>query len=248
MTARGPRYGDQADLYRRLRPDYPDAVFERLAAECGDQRGVVAELGAGSGQATTRLLKLFDHVIALEPDRDMAALIPPDPRLEVRLQWAEKAAFNQPLDAMVAATAFHWMDARAICALAKRSLRPGGVFMPFGYGPFRFVSPALAASVSDREYEFWKLWMDPRLIHWRHYADIVRETGLAASVEPFDVIFERAFTAQDAAGLLLTTSYASAVNRERPGYARDFTRRVVQAAGGEPVVIRFDLMGAVARF
>lgn len=248
MAPRGPSYGGQADLYRRLRPDYPDAVFERLAAEVGDRHGVVAELGAGSGQATARLLGLFDKVIAVEPDADMAALIPLDPRLEVRLQWAEKAVFAEPLDAMVAATAFHWMDAKAVCALAKKSLRPGGVFMPFGYGPFRFRSPAAAKALGDREYEFWKPWMDDRLIRWRHYAEIVEETGLARSVERFDLAFERQFTAEDAAGLLLTTSYASAVNRDRPGYARTFSRRVVQAAGGEPVTIRFDLMGAVARF
>jgi SAM-dependent methyltransferase len=248
VTPPGPRFGLQADLYRRLRPDYPDAVFERLAEAVGDQRAVCAELGAGSGQATPRLLGLFDRVIAVEPDTDMAALISDDPRLEVRVEWAEKASFTQPLDAMVAATAFHWMDAEVVCALAKRSLRPGGVFMPFGYGPFRFAAPALAASMGAREYEFWKPWMDSRLVDWRHYGDIVEETGLASSVERFDIAFERRFAAEDAAGLLLTTSYASAVAHERPGYARDFARRVATVAGGEPVTIRFELMGCVARF
>jgi SAM-dependent methyltransferase len=248
MAPRGPSYGGQADLYRRLRPDYPEAVFETLAQACGDQRALAAELGAGSGQATGQLLALFDRVIAVEPDPDMAALIPADPRLEVRRQWAEKSVFTEPLDAIIAATAFHWMDAKVVCALASKSLRPGGVFMPFGYGPFRFQSPAGARQMGDREYDFWKPWMDDRLIRWRHYADLVEETGLASSVERIEHVFERAFTAQDAAGLLLTTSYASAVNRERPGYARDFTRRVAAAAAGEPVTIRFDLMGAVARF
>ena len=248
MTERGPRYGGQADLYRRLRPDYPEAVFGRLAAECGDQRRLAAELGAGSGQATAQLLGLFDRVIAIEPDADMAALIPADPRLEVRSAWAEDVAFTEPLDALLAATAFHWMDARAVCALARRSLRPDGVFMPFGYGPFRFISPEPAARLGHAEYTFWRAWMDPRLVRWRPYGEIVEETGLARSVESFEHVFDRAFSAKDAAGLLLTTSYASAVNRERPGYAREFTRRVVDAARGEPVTVRFDLMGCVARF
>lgn len=247
-TPRGPTYGGQADLYRRLRPAYPDAVFERLAAEVGDHHSIAAELGAGSGQATARLLGIFDKVIAVEPDKQMAALMPPDPRLEVRLQWAEKATFKEPLDAIVAATAFHWMDARAVCELAKRSLRPGGVFMPFGYGPFRFVTPAAAQRLGDAEYEFWKPWMDVRLIRWRHYADIVEEAGLAKSVERFDHLFERQYSAKDAAGLLMTTSYAATVEREQPGYAKSFTRRVIKAAGGEPITIRFDLMGAIARF
>ncbi|MBX7248042.1 MAG: class I SAM-dependent methyltransferase [Caulobacteraceae bacterium] len=244
----GPRFGLQADLYRRLRPEYPDAIFQRLAAACGDRLRLCGELGAGSGQATTRLLEMFDRVVAVEPDPDMAALIDRDPRLEVRVEWAEQARFDEPVDALVAATAFHWMDARAVCALARRSLRPGGVFMPFGYGPFRFASPAAAAALSDREYGFWRPWMDRRLVNWRHYADLVEETGLAASVEPFEIVFERAYAPEDAAGLLLTTSYASAVSRERPGYARDYIQRVVRSAEGQPVTIRFELMGCIARF
>jgi SAM-dependent methyltransferase len=249
MTApKAPTYGGQADLYRRLRPDYPDAVFERLAAACGDNRGVVAELGAGSGQATARLLTLFDRVIAVEPDKAMAALMPSDPRLEIRSQWAEAAVFDQPLDAMVAATAFHWMDARAVCEMARRSLKPDGVFMPFGYGPFRFVNPPAAQRLGEQEYEFWKPWTDIRLVRWRHYADIVQETGVAKTVEPFDMAFERRFSAEDAAGLMLTTSYAAAVGREQPDYAKNLIRRVAKAAGGEEVTIRFELMGCVARF
>jgi len=248
MAVTGPSYGAQAELYRRLRPEYPDAVFERLAAACGERRGLAADLGAGSGQATGRLLGLFDRVIAVEPDPKMASLIPPDRRLEVRVQAAEAAAFDEPLDAMVAATAFHWMDAAQVCALAKRSLGPHGVFMPFGYGPFRYRTPAAARALGDAEYEFWRPWTDRRLLDWRHYADVVGETGLARSVERFDHAFERTFSAEDAAGLLLTTSYAAAVSRERPGYAEDFIRRVVEAAAGEPVTVRFELMGAVARF
>ena len=244
----GPSYGGQAELYRRLRPDYPDAVFARLDAAVGAQRETLAELGAGSGQATGRLLERFGRVIAVEPDPAMAALIPAHPRLEVRVERAETAVFDALLDAVVAATSFHWMDAHAVCRLAAKSLRPGGVFMPFGYGPFRFVSPAPAAALGAAEYAFWRPWMDPRLVEWRHYAEVIAETGVAASVEGFEEVFERAFAPEDAAGLLLTTSYAAAVARERPGYAEDFTRRVVEAVAGEPVLVRFELMGAVARF
>ena len=245
----GPRFGRQADLYRKLRPDYPESVFERIARACGEPRGVVVDLGAGSGQATTRLLEYFDRVIAVEPDADMAAHIPASDRLEFRVQPAEAAVFDQPVDAMTAATSFHWMDAEAVCAMAKRSLRFGGIFAPFGYGPFDYGTETAAGQVVTREYaEVWRAYMDPRLVTWRSYADIIRDTGLATWVEPFDQVFERSFSPDDAAGLMLTTSYATTVSRERPGYAEDFTRRVVEAADGQPVTVRFDLMGAVARF
>jgi riboflavin kinase/FMN adenylyltransferase len=42
VTPPGPRFGLQADLYRRLRADYPDAVFERLAGAVGDRRAAVS--------------------------------------------------------------------------------------------------------------------------------------------------------------------------------------------------------------
>lgn len=245
----GPRYGRQADLYRKLRPDYPESVFGRIAQACGEPRGVVVDLGAGSGQATTRWLDYFDRVIAVEPDADMAAHIPVSDRLEVRVQPAEAAVFDEPVDAMTAATSFHWMDAAAVCAMAKRSLRFGGVFAPFGYGPFDYGTETPAGVLVTREYaEVWRPCMDPRLVTWRSYADIITDTGLATWVEPFDQVFERSFSPEDAAGLMLTTSYATTVSRERPGYAEDFTRRVVEAADGRPVTVRFDLMGAVARF
>lgn len=248
MVEKGPRFGLQADQYRRLRPGYPDAVWDTIASAAGERRSLAVDLGAGSGQATARLLELFDRVIAVEPDTDMAALIPPDPRLEVRVAWAEKASFADSVDAMIAATAFHWMDAARVCAMASKSLCEGAPFVPFGYGPFRLVSPDASARLGETEYAFWRAWMDPRLIRWRPYADIVRDTGLASSIEPFEHVFDQTFEAKDAAGLLLTTSYASAINRERPGYAREFTRRVVESAAGEPIVVRFELMGCVARF
>ncbi len=245
----GPRFGVKADLYRRLRPDYPDSVFERLLAETGEARGVAVDLGAGSGQATGRLLQLFDRVIAVEPDADMAARIPADPRLEVRVQPAEDAVFDEPVDAMISATAFHWMDAARVCAMAARSLRPGGVFMPFGYGPFTPKSPPGARDLAAAEYALWKPFADPRLIAWRPYAEMIEATGLARSVEAFEEAHARAYAAEDAAGLLLTTSYATAYGRTQGAdYAEDFTRRMTEAAGGEPVTVGFDLMGAVARF
>lgn len=245
----GPRFGLNAALYRRLRPDYPPEVFQRLAAEAGDRREVVADLGSGSGQAIPQLLAVFDRVVAVEPDADMAALITPDPRVEVRVGPAESAVFDAALDAMSSATAFHWMDARRVCEMAARSLRPGGVFMPFGYGPFEVVSPASAADFIEAEQARWRPFTDPRLLAWRAYADLIAETGLARSVERFEGGFDRAFAAEDAAGLQLTTSYATAYGRSQgPGYAEAFTRRFVDAVGGEPVTVRFTLNAAVARF
>ena len=84
-----PRFGLHADRYRRFRPGYPDAPFDRAAEACGAPQACAVDLGAGSGQATGQVLKRFARVLAVEPDADMAGLIPPDPRLSVQVATAE---------------------------------------------------------------------------------------------------------------------------------------------------------------
>src|SRR4051812_25291898 len=101
-----PRYGLHADRYRRFRPGYPGWLFDLAAERCGPPHALALELGAGSGQATSEILRRFERVVAVEPDADMAALIPADPRLQVRVAPAESAELPSGVDAAISATAF----------------------------------------------------------------------------------------------------------------------------------------------
>ena len=208
------------------------------------------ELGAGSGQATGQVLKRFARVLAIEPDADMAALIPPDPRLTVQVAAAETAELGEPVDAVFSATAFHWMDAPVVCRRVARALRPRGVFLAIGYGPFRILKPSAAADVLAEEAKLWRPHMDPRLIQWRPYAELMAETGAFAAVETADFAFEDARTPEAAAGLWLTTSFASAYARatgDEAAYGEAFARRLAEAAGGAPLTVRFTVTGALGQ-
>jgi SAM-dependent methyltransferase len=245
-----PRFGLHADRYRRFRPGYPDAPFDRAAEACGAPHAYAVELGAGSGQATGQVLKRFERVLAVEPDADMAALIPPDPRLTVQVATAETADLGEAVDAVFSATAFHWMDAPVVCRRVAQALRPRGVFLAIGYGPFQILKPGAAADVLAEEVKLWRPHMDPRLSHWRPYAELMAETGAFAAVETVDFAFEEARTPQAAAGLWLTTSFATAYARttgDEAAYGEDFARRLAEAAGGEPLTVRFTVTGALGR-
>lgn len=245
-----PRFGLHADRYRRFRPGYPDAPFDRAAEVCGEPHAYAVDLGAGSGQATGQVLKRFARVLAVEPDADMAALIPPDPRLTVQVATAETADLGEDVDAVFSATALHWMDAAVVCRRVVQALRPGGVFLAIAYGPYRILAPEPAAAVLAEEAKLWRPHMDPRLAHWRPYAELMAGTGAFATVETVDFAFEEPRTPQAAAGLWLTTSFASTHARatgDEAGYGEAFARRLAEAAGGAPLTVGFTVTGALGR-
>jgi len=250
MTAMSPRYGLHADRYRAFRPSYPAWVFDRAADLCGEPRSVALELGAGSGQATPLILERFTKVVAVEPDADMAALIPPDPRLEVRIAPAESAPFPENLDAAFSATAFHWMDAAVVGRRVAQALRPGGVFLAFGYQPFEVAGPEAVRELYAAEMALWAPLIHARLTEWKPYPELMAASGAFGDIEPFDFTMEEARTPEAAAGLLLTTSYAAEHGRrsgDEAGYCADLTARVREAAAGQPVVMRFVVTGAIGR-
>ena len=245
-----PRYGLHADRYRRFRPGYPAWLFEEATEACGMPRSRAAELGAGSGQATPEILKRFAHVVAVEPDPDMAARITKDIRLEVRVAPAEAVTFDKPLDAVFSATAFHWMDAAAVGKKVAASLRPGGVFMAFGYQPFEVLGPITARLLVDHEMRLWSPNIDPRLANWKPYPELMAASGAFPQIAPLAFDFTEQRTPEAAAGLFLTTSYAGQYARDsgnEQGYCDDFSYRMAQASRGGPIEIGFSVTGALAR-
>src|SRR5918912_251029 len=120
------------ELYDRARPLYPAELFDDLVAYAGLERGArVLEIGCGTGQATLPLAERGLEVVCVELGARLAAAarrkLAGFPRVEVVHalfeEWeAEEASF----DAVVAFTAFHWVDPETKYAKPARLLRPGG--------------------------------------------------------------------------------------------------------------------------
>jgi len=246
-----PRFGRAAGLYRKRRPGYPEAIWTRLDEILGDgPRSHAIELGAGSGQATAALLGRFDRVTAVEPDPDMAALIPEHARLAVRVERAEDAAFDDgSADVVVAATAFHWMEAGPVCAMARAWLRPGGAFYVFGFDTGRIVAPAAVSALVVAEWDRWMTARDTRLASWRGYHGPIRATGVFAEVNEFEELATARYAARDYAELTMTHSFVRDY-AERTGdadaYAERWSAALAAAANGEAVVVETPIRGAWA--
>jgi SAM-dependent methyltransferase len=125
-------FNEVPELYDRVRPGYPDALFADLVAVTGlDERSSVLEVGCGTGQATRSLAALGCPVTAVEQGEDMAALarrrLAALRNVEVQTSrfedWDDR---GRRFDVLVAASSWHWVDPSIGWRRAHDLLRPGG--------------------------------------------------------------------------------------------------------------------------
>jgi SAM-dependent methyltransferase len=125
-------FDEVAELYDRVRPSYPEALIEDLArlAVLGPSSGVL-EIGPGTGQLTVPLAKRGCSILAVEMGEQLASVarrkLAGFPSVQVVTRafedWPVPA---EPFDAVVAATAFHWLDSELRVPKAAQALRDGG--------------------------------------------------------------------------------------------------------------------------
>jgi SAM-dependent methyltransferase len=122
----------EAARYAASRPTYPPALFDAVATFAGlGPAAAVLEIAAGTGQATRSLAERGWSVTAVELGERMAA--------EARRHLADLpnahvvvAPFedwplpSEPFDAVLCATARHWLDPATRVAEVAEALRPGG--------------------------------------------------------------------------------------------------------------------------
>jgi SAM-dependent methyltransferase len=125
-------FGQDAELYDRWRPAYPPQLFTDLAAlaDLGPHARVL-EIGCGTGQATLPLARRGCQVLAMDLSPDMAAVarrdLAPFPNVTVvAAAFEDWQPGDRTFDAVISATAFHWLDPDVRMIKTADVLRPGG--------------------------------------------------------------------------------------------------------------------------
>jgi SAM-dependent methyltransferase len=127
-------FDEAPELYDRVRPGYPDELITELAGRAALAPGArVLEIAPGTGKLTVPLARLGCRITAVELGPALAEVARRNLRgfPEARVETAAFESFplpDEPYDAVVVATAFHWLDPEVRTARIARSLRPGGVF------------------------------------------------------------------------------------------------------------------------
>ena len=122
-------FGSDAARYDRARPRYPDPMVARIvAASPGPD---VLDVGCGTGIEARQFQAAGCMVLGVEPDARMADFAR---RTGVEVEVATFETWEsagRAFDAVIAGTAWHWVDPVAGAAKAAQMLRPGGRLAPF---------------------------------------------------------------------------------------------------------------------
>ena len=116
-----------AGLYDRARPEYPPEAVDLLARLLPLRAGrTLLDLGAGTGKLSRLAAARGVKVVALEPAAAMIRQAGGPGILAVRGVAEALPVRRHSVDAVCAASAFHWFDGRAALAEAHRAMRHGG--------------------------------------------------------------------------------------------------------------------------
>lgn len=186
----GTRFGEAASVYDRVRPRYPDAVYDWLQATTTTP-GRCVDVGAGTGIFGTGLRDRGWSVVGIDPDPELLALHP-EP---ARTGTAEALPLEDgSVDLVTAAQAWHWIDPIAAAAEFQRVLTTAG-----------------AVSIVLNQLDVRMGWVH-RLARIMHAGDVYRPEWRPA-LEGFDdptageFAFSTRVTADDVVELAATRSY-----------------------------------------
>ena len=253
---------EAAELYDRMRPSYPRAVFEELA-EFGrlGPGSRVLEIGCGTGQATLPLAERGYRVTAVELGAELAAIarrkLAPFPRVEVVVSdfedwstpwseaergpapWSEAERGTLPhdeFDAVVSATAFHWLDPAVRVARSAAVLRPSGTLAIIGTEHIAGGDTAFFAEVQTC-YERWDPSTPPGL-RLQNASEIPRDSAELDQSGLFErVVFHRyewteTYSATAYRDLLLTYSGHRALESDRREHLLDCITGLIESRYG----------------
>jgi SAM-dependent methyltransferase len=142
------------EIYDRIRPTYPSALYDDLFTLLPPEPGIL-EVGPGTGQATADLLKRGAVVTAVEIGCELAAFLVRKLGTGGRLKVIRSSFEDAPLsvmayDAVVSATAYHWVQPPVRLEKPVTILKPHGrlaiidtnpVASPVDQGYFEHVQP-----------------------------------------------------------------------------------------------------------
>jgi SAM-dependent methyltransferase len=133
-------FNEDAELYDRARPRYPDAVFDDLVHLARLQPGAnLLEVGCGTGRFTLPLAQRGFRITCVELGENLAAVarrnLAPFP--DVRVEIAPFEAWDpdgETFDLIYAAAAWHWIDPDVRYRKAAELLKPGASLAIIGGG------------------------------------------------------------------------------------------------------------------
>lgn len=122
------------EYYARYRPDFPTAAYEAIVEAFGlDGRGIVLDLGTGTGHIALALADRFEAVVGVDIDEAMLAVARRETTARRTTNFDWRLARAEDLDLLggsvrlvTIGNALHWMDRSAVLARCHEWTEVGG--------------------------------------------------------------------------------------------------------------------------
>ncbi len=159
---KGWTFNTVADLYEKIRPGYPDELYQALFSYAPlDTFRCALEIGIGAGQATPPVLETGCSLTAVEYGDQLAQLcrkkFGEHPRFSVVTGKFEDAGLPEDsFDLVYSASAFHWIPEEIGYPKVFRILKSGGAFARFANHPYQAKdNPALFEEIQRAYAEYY---------------------------------------------------------------------------------------------
>jgi SAM-dependent methyltransferase len=156
MQSRARSFEEVATEYDRVRPGYPEALYDRVISFGNLTTAArVLEVGVGTGKATRPLAERGFSILGIEPGTSLTAQARSNlsrfPEVAVITSTFEDwEVETEAFGLAFAAQAYHWLDPKQRLAKFAAALRDGGVLAVFGHVPS--VAPGPLRDAVDEVY------------------------------------------------------------------------------------------------
>ncbi|KST69429.1 class I SAM-dependent methyltransferase [Mastigocoleus testarum] len=122
-------YSSVAEAYNKTRPRYPKQLINRIVELAKlTPNAKILELGCGPGIATVEFAKLGFSIVSLEPSPESCEFARENcaqyPNVEIQnITFEEWELGTNKFDAVIAATAFHWISPEIRCSKSAQALK-----------------------------------------------------------------------------------------------------------------------------
>ena len=121
-------FRERAEVYAKARPSYPETAVQFIFTEtAGPARGVIVDVGAGTGIGASLLAGHGRPVIGVDPNLEMVRAATPEAGVFLMAGRAERLPLkNATASLMTSFNAFHWFQPELFFAEAYRVIEPAG--------------------------------------------------------------------------------------------------------------------------